>query len=298
MYEKKKKSLSFSEYNTYINCPHKWYLNYFLKLPSETNEELVFGSAIHASIQKLLTDKIDKKLFIALPDYSSKNIFKHCLKEELSSIKDIKFLEKFNKANLGRIFLFQASKLLVELNFFKRFKDYEIVDVEIQLNGMPLISTEEVDITYKGFIDLVLKHKITGRYLILDWKSSGKTWDIDKKIKDNKYFFAQLCLYKYFYSQLKNIPFDLIDTKFFNLPRNDFAEMTDYVKDINAEYFDLFFNDFKATALKIYQHSQTLQQFTKQKFVTKKNYCHRCIFNVPEFCNDDEFQTVKIDAKN
>jgi hypothetical protein len=293
MSEKKKKSISFSEYSCYLQCPHKWYLNYYLRLPSETNEELIFGSTVHSTIEALLGSKLEQKMYAAMPEQTIRDIFKRCLKKELERVKDIHFLTKFNNKELGKIFMFQASKLLVKLDFFKRFKDYEVAEVEVKLDGMPIISTDEVDITYKGFVDLVLRHKSTGKLMILDWKTSGKAWDINAKMKDNENFFAQLCLYKYYYSQMKGLDFKQVSTKFYNLPRNEPENQSPYEGILTQDYTDLFFYKFQQTALKIYEHSKTLENFDKQKFLTKKNFCHRCNFNVPELCNDlEEHQKI------
>ena len=293
MSEKKKKSISFSEYSCYLQCPHKWYLNYYLRLPSETNEELIFGSTVHATIEALLGSKLEQKMYAAMPEQTVRDIFKRCLKKELENVKDIHFLTKFNNKELGKIFMFQASKLIVKLDFFKRFKDYEVAEVEVKLDGMPLVSTDEVDITYKGFVDLILRHKITGKLLILDWKTSGKAWDIKQKMKDNENFFAQLCLYKYYYAQMKGLELKQIGTKFYNLPRNEPDNQSPYEGNLTNDYIELFFSKFQQTALDIYNHSQTLKDFAKQKFNSKKNFCHRCNFNTKELCNDtDLFQVV------
>lgn len=295
---KKKKSISFSEYQCYLTCPHKWYLNYYLRLPSETNEELIYGSTVHSTIETLLGSKLEQKLFKVMPDVTIRDIFKRCLKRELQQVKDIHFLTKFNNKELGQIFMFQATKGIVRLDFFNRFKDYEIAEIEVKLDGMPIISTDEVDITYKGFVDLVLRHKVTGKYLILDWKTSSKAWDIHQKLKDNDNFFAQLCLYKFYYSQMKGLGFKEVETKFYNLPRNEPENQSPYEGILTQDYTDLFFHKFKQTALDIWNHSQNLGDFDKQKFMTKKNFCHRCNFNIPSLCNDtDEHQILDIEPR-
>lgn len=291
--EKKKKSISFSEYSCYLQCPHKWYLNYHLRMPSEVNEELIFGSVLHATIETLLTSKMEQKFYHLMPDSTIRDVYKRCLKKELKRVDDVEFLTKFDSKELGRIFMFQTVKLLKRLDFFNRFKDYEIAEVEVKLNGMPIISTDEVDITYKGFIDLILRHKITGKLLILDWKSSGKAWDINQKIKDKDDFFAQLCLYKFYYAQLKGLELNQIKGKFYNLPRNDFENQAPYEGNLTDDYIELFMDKFRQTALDIWDHSKRLKDFPKQKFLTKKNFCHRCKFNVPELCDDiNEFQDL------
>lgn len=48
-----RQSLSFSSISTYQSCPLKWYFRYVVGLPEETKSaSLVFGSAIHAALQR------------------------------------------------------------------------------------------------------------------------------------------------------------------------------------------------------------------------------------------------------
>jgi len=286
--------ISFSEFSCYLQCPHKWYLNYHLKLPSGESEELIFGSAIHATIESLFGNSKLKSMMKFNAEETIKTIFKSSLKEELEKIKDVKLLNLFNNKKLASIFMFQALKLIKGLNFYKRFEDYEIADLEIKLDGIELLNEDDILVTFKGFIDLVLKNKKTGRYLIVDWKTSRKVWDIDKKEKDNEYFYAQLMLYKHFYSFVKNIDFELIDTKFYNLPREEPEKQELYNIDITRKMCDDFISFFKNTAKKIALHSISLDNFEKIKFITKKNYCYSCVYNKEELCNDfEQYQIVK-----
>lgn len=291
--EKDSRHISFSEYSTYLTCPHKWYLNYILKFPGEVSEELIFGSAVHNTIENLLTNEHIKRLYTINKVDTIRNIFKGFLKDELEKVKDENFLQSFANKKLASIFLFQATTVISQLDFNIKFKDYEVVDVEVQLDGEIVHETDDFKITYKGFVDLVLKHKTTGRYLILDWKSSKKAWDITKKMKDNPDFFAQLCLYKKFYSSIKNIDFDLIDTKFYNLPREEANKQSTYDGILRKEYVENFFEKFKNTAIEIYLKSKEPNNLSKAKNLRKNNFCFRCPYNKVEMCNDiDEYQIV------
>jgi hypothetical protein len=140
---------------------------------------------------------------------------------------------------------------------------------------------------------LVLKHKTTGKILILDWKTSRKKWDIHKKMKDNPDLFAQLCLYKYFYSHVSGVDMDMIETKFYNFPRDEAQGQSFYTGLLNKEYVQDFFDHFKATSIKIYEHSKSLENFAKAKHLSPKNFCNRCKFNTPDTCdNINEFQLI------
>lgn len=286
--------ISFSQYSTYLQCPHKWMLNYLLKLPSDSSEELVFGSSVHAVIEEILTSPLLQRMYKVDKEKVIRDIFKSAMKDELSKIDDIVFLNKFKSGDLAKMFLFQAEKLLKELDYFSRFKKWDIVDVEYKFDGLKIAENDDCEIIYKGFIDLVLKSKEEeDQYLILDWKTSGKQWDIVKKVKDNKDFFAQLCLYKKFYSEVKGIPMDNIQTKFYNLPRNEPTKQNFYVGNLRKEYIDSFMERFIDVCFKMQAHKHSLTNFTKQKMVTKSNFCFRCKYNLPELCDDvNEYQTV------
>lgn len=288
--------ISFSQYSTYLQCPHKWYLNYLLKMPSDHSEELVFGSSVHAVIEELLTNSTLRRLYKVDKEKVIRDIFKSAVKDELSKIDDITFLNKFRSGELVKIFMAQAEKLIVQLDFFNRFKNWEVADVEFKLDGLKIAEDENTEIVYKGFIDLVLKSKVEeDTYMILDWKTSGKQWDIVKKLKDNRDFFAQLCLYKKFYSDVKGIPIDNIETKFYNLPRMEPSKQNFYVGNLRQEYIDNFIKKFTDTCFKMVEHKKSMTDFTKVKIVTKQNFCFRCVYNTPELCNDtEEFQLVTL----
>lgn len=283
--EKKIYSISFSEFSSYLQCPHKWYLTYGLKFPSETNEELIFGSIVHKTIEELLLKPhLQRKSFLEF-------LVKSVLKDELKKVDDVNFLTRFSNSPLTYIFIKQATELINKLDFFVRFKDYDIVEVEHKLDGFKLVEFDDMLFVFKGYIDLILQHKENKRYLFLDWKTSKKAWDIKKKLKDNEDFFTQLGFYKLFYSKSKDIPLNKIDVKFFNLPREEPSEQKIYDGILNETYIDFLFTKLKDICTEIYHND--FMSLSKAKITTKKNYCHRCNFNTEKFCNDwDEFQVV------
>lgn len=283
--EKIKYKISFSEYSAFLQCPHKWFLNYSLGMPSDVNEELIFGQIIHKSIESLAGNKYLRK-----PMYYQ-GIVKNHLANEIEKIKDIDFVTKFKNSGLSFVFIKQAVDILKELNFFIRFEEYEVVHIEYQLNDLEIITIDNVIYVFKGYIDMVLKHKKTGRFLFLDWKSSRKAWDIQKKLKDNEDLFTQLGLYKHFYSIKENISIDMIDVKFFNVPREAPEKMNSYSGQINETYINYLLEKFQSVCKKIHTHSPF--NLDKARFLTKKNFCNRCTYNKEELCNDyDEFQVV------
>lgn len=285
-------SISFSEYSTFQQCPHKWFNNYVLKIPSGTSEELIFGSTIHDTIEKLLTDKnlsrmINNPMVI-------ESVFKENLRKQILEIEDLSTLKKLQEGWVTPTFIKQAVGLFKFLNLGSRFKDYTIEDIEIELDGMEIVDLGSVRLVYKGFIDLVLKHKVTGRYLIIDWKTSRKTWNINDKEKDDN-FYTQLKLYRYFYSRKKNISIDNIDLAFYNLPRENPTSQLIYYKDFQKNEILDFIEEFKTKCETLYNFDHF--KLDKAKITTKKNFCYNCPYNNIAMCNDvDEYQIVNLDV--
>ena len=178
-----------------------------------------------------------------------------------------------------------------DLDFFERFKEYKIVEVEHKLDGFPIIQYDDVEFVFKGYIDLILQHIETGKYLFLDWKTSRKPWDIKAKLRDNPDFFTQLGFYKYFYAQKKEIPFKQIESKFYNFPREVSKSQLLYDGILNETYLNYLFEKLQEIWKRIYETNYC--NLDKAKITTKKNFCHRCNFNNENHCNDyDEFQCV------
>lgn len=282
----KKYKISFSEYSSFLQCPNKWFLNYALGLPGDLSEELIFGTTTHNTIQDILTSSIFSKKSML------NSVVKSNLKKELSKITDLNFLEKFNKQGLPFVFPRQITDLINELDFKVQFKDYEVVNVEYKLDNFHIITLDDIEYVFKGYIDLILRHKHTGKYLLLDWKTSKKKWDIKKKMSDQE-FFSQLCLYKYFYSKKAEVTLKKIECKYYNLPREEPKEQLSYTGILNEETVESVFIKLQEVCKKIHYHN--LLEFPKAKFITKNNYCHRCNFNSEKFCDDEnEFQDLDL----
>jgi hypothetical protein len=261
------KHISFSEYRLYKTCPFKHYLSKDLKYSEPSNEFLMFGSAVHATIEEIIKKQPSKILW--------KPIFeKHLLNESN---------EVLMKTYFGRLFTKQGVEIIKELNFFERFKEWEVVGVEDELYE-ELFNHEGDTIYFKGIIDLVLKKG--DEYLILDWKTGAKPWDIEKK-KQDRDFFGQLALYKHFYAKKHNIPIEKIQTRFVNLTR-DPVSVQQFDIDLSSEFCEYILNDIISIAKQIITTTERL----KLKHYENKTACSGCYFH-NKICNDDPFQKVE-----
>ena len=123
-----------------------------------------------------------------------------CTKEEL-----VEFLED------GCLLLdwFQKSK---NFNKFFSLKYDELVAIE-----QPINTKIAENVNFLGFIDLVVRDNFTGRYRIIDFKTSTKGWS--KYQKSDPVKNAQILLYKKFYAELIGVSEDIIDVEFIILKR-------------------------------------------------------------------------------
>jgi len=89
---------------------------------------------------------------------------------------------------------------------------YEFVSVEDEII-MPI----KHNVEFICYIDIVLKEKSTGRYRIIDIKTSTQGWN--KYQREDPAKISQILLYKAFFSRKYNVPIDMIDVEFFILRR-------------------------------------------------------------------------------
>jgi len=268
--EVKRKQISFSEIQLWRTCQHKYYLNKTLKIKEPKNDALAFGSALHETIEDILNKNVSRMLF--------KKIFQEKFKKEIEGVET-----KLDPISESII----AEKIFNHLNFYKNFAEYDIFSVEEEIL-VPIDKDENGEtIYYIGYVDLILKHKTNGTYLIIDWKTALKKWNIAKK-KEDKFFFGQLALYKHFISLKHNIPFEKIDTKFVTLIKND----VDYVEQFKIEISDSFLKFVLDTIYEsIKQISISKQTNVYQKTKNLKGIeckeCKYCYFkDKPEYCSE------------
>jgi len=218
-------SVSFSQYSMWSSCPRQYKHKYIDNLSeSTTNIHLIFGSAMHTTLQSFLsvmygvnkTTAMNMDLDAALR-INLTNEFKSaqknlkdgespCTKEEL-----IEFFEDGKKIN---------DYFKKKLPAFFSKKGYELVAIELPLN----IKIKE-HIHFKGFLDVVVREIETKEITIVDFKTSTKGWG--KYQKTDKIKNSQILLYKKFYSEKYEVSEDMINIEFHILKRKLY-ENTEY----------------------------------------------------------------------
>ena len=203
--------VSFSQYSMWHNCPQQYKLAYIDKLgENSSNIHSIFGTAMHETLQNYLEkclriSKSQADKMIDLNEYLKETEGEIgnttiCTKEEM-----VEFLED------GNVLLdwFQKPK---NFNKFFSLKHDELVAIE-----QPINTKISENVNFMGFIDLIIRDTFTGRYRIIDFKTSTRGWS--KYQKSDPVKSAQILLYKKFYAELLNISEDVIDVEFIILKR-------------------------------------------------------------------------------
>ena len=219
-----KKTISYSQFALWCQCPYSWKLQYVDKaLPFTDNIHTLFGTSMHEVLQEYIrvmyTDSIKEadKLILheELEDRLKKNFMEikmrnggeeFCSKDEMTEFYNdgLRILEFF-KRKRG--------------DYFSK-KGYELLGIETMLNyDLPN------NLKFKGFIDLIIKDNIRNRIKIIDIKTSSWGWNKYAKADKNKT--DQLLLYKSFYSKQHDVPLDRIDVEYFIVKRKLY-ENTDF----------------------------------------------------------------------
>ena len=219
-----KKTISYSQFALWCQCPYSWKLQYVDKaLPWTDNIHTLFGTSMHEVLQEYIK---------VMYTNSIKEADKLILHEELEDRLKKNFME-IKMRNGGEEFCskdemteFYNDGLRI-LEFFKRKrgdyfskKGYELLGIETALNyDLPN------NLKFKGFIDLIIKDNIRNRIKIIDIKTSSWGWNKYTKADKNKT--DQLLLYKSFYAKQFDVPLDRIDVEYFIVKRKLY-ENTDF----------------------------------------------------------------------
>lgn len=212
------KNISFSQLSIYHSCPHRWKLQYKDKIRiSSENIHLVFGTAIHETIQEYLQVMYDKSKVAANKLHLEFRFQKKFIEEYQKRYK--KHKSHFSDAAEMREFFEDGVSILEYFKknigkYFSKRNDY-LVGCEVPLNiaVKPSLS----NLRFISYLDLVTYNYNTQEYTIYDIKTSTKSWN-DYKKKDDLVR-AQLLLYKQKFSEQYGVPLDKINIEFFIVKR-------------------------------------------------------------------------------
>jgi len=218
------KTISYSQFSIYNDCPRKWELVYKDNLQHyEPTIHTVFGTAMHDSLQHYLTVLYEESVSAAdkinLESYFEDK-FRETYLKEYGSNKNTHFS---NAAEMREFF----EDGVAILNYFKKKrgnyfgkKGWYLVKCELPIVINP--NDKIKNLLYKGYLDLVLYHEPTNKHKIIDFKTSTRGWNDMAKKDEGKQF--QLILYKNYYSKLFGVPEDNIEVEFVILKRKIYEE--------------------------------------------------------------------------
>ena len=210
------KKISYSQYNQWVTCPHKWKLNYIDELRQFTdNIHTMFGTSMHEVLQTYLTVMYNDtaKMADALP---LDKMLLHRMKTNYTDIMqrnggevfcEQSDMEEFYKHGLNILDRFKKKR---GMYFSKR--GYELVGVEV-----PIKYDMSNGIKFIGYMDVVIYDTVRDKYKIIDIKTSTMGWNKWAKADKNKT--DQLLLYKQFYGAQNDIALDMIDVEYFIVKR-------------------------------------------------------------------------------
>ncbi len=208
--------ISYSQFSQWDKCPYTWKLNYVDKAETfKGNIYTLFGSAVHETIQAYLVCYYERTIKEA-DNLPLKDILQYRMEENYKISKEQHGDDFEVSLDEMKEFFNDGCNIIDE--FLKRKSGYfpkkntELVGIEIGLNHRVSDS-----IKFRGYMDVVIHNKTTGRIKIIDIKSSTMGWN--KYMKADKNKTNQLLLYKYFFSKEKEISIDKIDVEYLILKR-------------------------------------------------------------------------------
>ena len=213
------KNVSYSQLSMYTQCPKKWALQYRdgHKI-REQSIHMTFGTALHETLQMYLDVMYNKSAAEAdridlIADFEER--LRDCYAEAYKANSK----EHFSTPNQLREFFDDGVAIIeyIQKNrnkyFSKRGWSLDGCEIPIVLAPNPHLSR----VKYMGYLDVVLYHEETEKFVIIDIKTSTRGWGPkERKDKSKQY---QLVLYKKFFAQQYNVSVSNIDIEFFIVRR-------------------------------------------------------------------------------
>jgi hypothetical protein len=285
------KVVSYSQFSTYLQCPHKWYLQSVVKQEKQPpNINMVFGTAMHYTLQHYLKVMFEQS-GAAADREDILEIFENKYKDEYQVQYDVNNKQHFSSPEEMREFFDDGIEII---DWFKKHRNEYFTTRKCHLIGIeiPLQTEIKKNVIFVGYIDLVIYDEDLDKLYVIDFKTSARGWNQYAK-KDEKKL-AQIILYKKFFSDLYKFPIDKIEVEFLILKRKaEPSEFQQYPKRIQS---------IKPASgkIKTKENTEALVAFVEGCFDEtgipikkehKKNFtklCEYCIFNNTDHCKKEE----------
>ena len=252
--------ISYSELKQWAECTWRHKLLYVDKVETfQGNEHTSFGTAVHETVEKMLTENISDPY-----EYFDKK-FNEIL-EELGLL-DSDLANTMRQEING---IFEAVRPAID-SYFEDKGGWSIVAAEESLKE-PITESRVEGYDFKGFIDLVIKDG-HGHYHVIDWKTCSWGWDARKK--NNPIFTRQVVYYKHYYSKKLGIKPRAISTHFGLIKRT--------AKKNRVELFRITSGERK-TKNSLDFLDKALYNITNERYFKNKLSCKYCPFAGTEHC--------------
>jgi hypothetical protein len=214
----KEKIVSYSQYSTWKQCPHKWKLQSVDKHKNPPSIELTFGKAMHTALQHYL--KVMYEQSGAAADREDIiGLFENTFREEYKT-----GFEQNNKTHFSSAAemaeYFEDGREILE--FFTKHRSkyfssrkYNLIGIEFPLAYTP--HENYPNVKFRGFIDFILYNENTDTICIYDIKTSKRGWRDEDKQNETKT--SQILLYKEYFSRLFNWDINKVEVEFFIVKR-------------------------------------------------------------------------------
>lgn len=284
------KIVSHSQLHMWSQCPLQWKLVYVDKIGADRDTiHNIFGSAMHDTVQHWLDILFHRSASMArsidMSDYLKERMIVH-------------FKRSIVEENGVRVFICDKQTLMeffadgvAILKWLQSHLDKYFSVVEWTLEGVEIPLTIEVrpNIKFRGLIDIVLRHKLTGIVKIIDLKTSTKGWN--KWAKADKSKTNQILLYKKYYAQQFNLSEDLISVDYYIL-RRKLYENVDYPIPRVSKFSPAAARPSMKLADESFQNfldscfTEDGEYIADQKATPSKSACRFCPFNKTEHCSE------------
>jgi hypothetical protein len=213
-------TISYSQFSMWSTCPNRWKLNYVEGRRTKTPGIFTtFGTSFHETLQwflhVLFTKSVKDAENINLPELLLEQMMNNYMLEVYDSNRGEHFatsqeLQEFHSDGVAILDWIKKRRS----DYFSP-KTHELVAIEMPLYIQASELNEKV--IMNGFLDVVLRDKVTGRILILDVKTSTSGWN--EYAKKDKLKASQLVLYKSYLAKQYGYEEEAIDIKYFIVKR-------------------------------------------------------------------------------
>lgn len=210
--------LSHSTLATLDSCPRKFEFTKLYQNPKHSDSLAAdFGSAIHIGFQEYLTShnytNAVWKMMLAYPWELGESSMKDRSAEGAIALLD-KMIEVFPETEweLAWLTVEDGTKIpCTEVSFSLTFEDWPSL-TQLPLDSQSTIKPKSIDLTYVGFMDLVLHHKFNDTFMVVDIKTTSD------KLEDQtpKYKYTDQCVpYGLVLNALLGIGYDELEVGYY-----------------------------------------------------------------------------------